>query len=456
MQERQTLGKYQIDQVLGEGGMGIVYKGYDPLIDRPVAIKTVRRSLLVGDRGKELLERFHQEAMAVGRLTHQNIIAIYDYDEGGQTGTPYFVMEYVKGREISDYLQPDTPLRFELAIDIILQVLNALGYAHAQGIIHRDIKPANIILLSNNQVKIADFGIARIMDPDLTQADNAAASLDLTQTGMVLGSPRYMSPEQCMGLPLDARSDLYSTALVLYELLTGNKAFSGKLPKAVYDRVSNPVPPAPNTSDPRVSKLFDQVLRKALAKEPANRYQDAAAFAQALRAQTQPPAVRPPGRSWLRQGIAATVFLGLVAALSLIPQIRNGSAPPPATLDAEKPANAPMPPQPSKQLSEQERQKVERLLSVAKMHLLVGRLVTPTGSNAHYAFEQVQKIDPQNPQAANGIRDISARLEQQIERLLAEGQDGKARALAYEGLKFYPNDPPLQRLAQRLGANNPP
>ena len=441
MPERQNLGKYQIDRVLGEGGMGIVYKGYDPRIDRPVAIKTIRRSLLEGTRGQELLQRFHQEAVAVGRLMHQNIIAIHEYDEDNRSGTPYFVMEFVEGREIGNQLKSGVPFRYEHAIDISLQLLSALGYAHAHGIVHRDIKPANIILLEDNQVKVADFGIARIMDPDRTEADNNAAGHDLTQTGMVLGSPRYMSPEQCMGRPLDARSDLYSTALVLYEMLTGKKAFAGKLPGAVYERVQNSVPPTPSTSDVRIKNLFNQVLKKALAKDPADRYQNAEEFAQALRTQIQAPTQRP-GHNWLIPGIAGVAALTLVAMLWLILQIGSTEAPAVSVIEV---------PTPQQQLSPEEQLKVERLLRVAKMHLLVGRLVTPTGSNAHYAFEQIQKIDPLNPMAASGIRDIPERLQEQIEQMLAEGQADNAKELVFEGLKLYPDHQPLQRLAQRLG-----
>ncbi len=450
MADRRTLGKYQIDQVLGEGGMGIVYKGYDPRIDRPVAIKTVRRSLLAGARGQELLDRFHKEAMAVGRMTHQNIIAIYDYDQDPQTGTPYFVMEYVQGREVRDCIKEGVPLRYELAVSIALQTLSALGYAHAHGVIHRDIKPANIILLSDNQVKIADFGIARIMDPELTQSDTNGANLDLTQTGMVLGSPRYMSPEQCLGHPLDARSDLYSTALVLYELLTGTKAFSGKLPGAVYDRVQKPVPSPPRSADRRVRSLFNQVLHKALARNPDERYQSAEAFAEALSANIRPVASANWHR-WLRPALAGTALVAgtaLIIAAALV--VTTLTIPTPET-DTPTPQNADKPPAAALQLSPDEQQKVERLLQVARMHLMVGRLVTPTGSNAHYAFEQVQKIDPGNPIAASGIEDISARLEQQVTRMIDEGEPYKARELVFEGLKFYPDHPPLLRLAQQLG-----
>ncbi|OMH39191.1 serine/threonine-protein kinase [Motiliproteus sp. MSK22-1] len=443
---RSEFGKYRIDSILGEGGMGVVYKGYDPLIARVVAIKTIHNNLLEGTLGNELRNRFRREARAVGRLTHQNIIAIYEYDEEKVDGTPYFVMEFVEGREINDCIREGESFSLERAIGIIEQVLSALGYAHSLGVIHRDIKPANIILLENDRVKIADFGIARVQDLDATQLGKTRLkNPDLTQAGMVLGSPRYMSPEQCLGREVDPRSDLYSTALVLYELVTGTKAFSGRSAHNLAERLQNPIPPAPKTDDPKVLNLYNRVLKKALAKEPDDRYQSAEAFVDALRSFAA-PGRRPSGANvpWRWAAGAAVLLVAGLSGWFWMEQGTGEYVPPAAIIDTSKQVEP---------LSPEQEKKVTRLLRVAKTHILVGRLVSPMGSNAYYAFNLVQQIDPRNQEAANGIRTISVKLEQQIEQLIKDGKKDKAQDLITEGLKYFPNHPALERINQTFEKN---
>ena len=209
MAEFTKLGKYEIRGELGRGAMGVVYEGYDPLIERVVALKTIRADQLVGENAREIVARFRREAQAAGRLSHPNIVSIYDFGE--DAGVWYIAMEFIKGRELKEYFEAQQRFSTADSVRIMTQILSALGYSHKLGVIHRDIKPANIILLPDGSVKVADFGIAHI------------ESSELTQVGAVLGTPSYMSPEQIQGLPIDGRSDLFSVGVILYQFLTGER-----------------------------------------------------------------------------------------------------------------------------------------------------------------------------------------------------------------------------------------
>ena len=207
------LGKYEIRRELGRGAMGIVYEGFDPFIERTVAIKSIQKSMLDTSEAEEILSRFRREAKAAGRLTHPNIISVYEYGEDGEVA--FIAMEFIVGTELKEYF--DRATRFEIndCVKIISQILEALGYSHSRGVIHRDIKPSNILITKDGQVKIADFGIARI------------ESSEFTQVGTVLGTPSYMSPEQFMGLTADRRGDIYSAGVILYLFLIGERPFTG-------------------------------------------------------------------------------------------------------------------------------------------------------------------------------------------------------------------------------------
>jgi serine/threonine-protein kinase len=262
------LGKYEVRRELGQGAMGIVYEGFDPMIGRRVALKTVRRDQLDRAEVEEILARFKREAQAAGRLNHPNIVAIYEYGE--DDGTAFIAMEFVEGRELRDYF--DAGERFPMAeiVRIMGQLLDALDYSHKNGVVHRDIKPANIIMLKDGTVKVADFGIARIESSNLTQA------------GSVLGTPSYMSPEQFMGQTVDGRSDLFSAGIVLYQFLTGEKPFTGAL-TTIMHKVLKEEPPAPSELNVQVPRPFDALIRKALAKRPDERFQNGREFAIALK-----------------------------------------------------------------------------------------------------------------------------------------------------------------------------
>lgn len=259
------ISRYRLLRTLGRGAMGVVYLGYDEAIDRQVAIKTIHRTLLEGRDGAEWLERFRREVRAAGRCLHPNIVTVFEYGE--ETGVPYIVMEYVQGRELRDYLKDRQPLPLANAVAVTVQVLHALNHAHASGVVHRDIKPGNIILLPDSQVKVSDFGIARV-----------EATSGMTQQGMTVGTPAYMAPEQFSGREADRRADIYATGVVLFEMLTGNRPFAGRGAGELMYKVLNDPPPLVTTLNPRLPSELDAVLKKALAKAPEGRFQSAGEF----------------------------------------------------------------------------------------------------------------------------------------------------------------------------------
>jgi serine/threonine-protein kinase len=326
----QTLGKYEVRREIGQGGMGVVYEGYDPLIERRVALKVVRSAQFEASLEEELLARLRREAQAAGRLSHPNIVSVYDYgEEAGPSGegrasrSAWIAMEFVEGRELESHFEKHE--RFPLAevARIMGELLDALQYSHERGVVHRDIKPANIMLLGNGAVKVADFGIARV------------ESSTLTQVGTVMGSPSHMSPEQFMGQTVDARSDIYSAGVVLYQLLTADLPFSGSF-TAVMHKVLNEQPTLPSALNVQAPRPLDAVIRRAMAKRPEDRYQSAAEFKRAIGEalsagrETLPDAtvVRPSGElqeTVLRAGSAAASVAAAAGA------VRDGSRAVPAT-----------------------------------------------------------------------------------------------------------------------------
>ena len=295
----QKLGKYEIRRELGSGAMGVVYEGWDPGIARRVALKTVKRDQLDRADAGETLARFQREAQAAGRLSHPNIVAIYEYGEeaDGQGGSTAFIaMEFVEGRELRSYFDNNERFALPEAGRIMGQLLAALGHAHQHGIVHRDIKPANIILLNDGTAKVADFGIARIESSNLTQA------------GAVLGTPAYMSPEQFMGQTVDGRSDLFSSGVILYQFLTGDKPFTGTLTTLMH-KVLKEEPPAPSELNVQVPRPFDALIRRALAKRPDERFQTAQEFAAAVATAIQGTATN-----------ADATLMGIDATLTDLPQ----------------------------------------------------------------------------------------------------------------------------------------
>ncbi len=261
------LGKYEIRAELGRGAMGVVYEGFDPRIKRVVALKTIRADQLAGEASAEVVARFRREAEAAGRLTHPNIVAIYDFDE--DDGTLYIAMELVRGRELAEFFSASERFALPDSVRIMSQILAALDYSHRQGVVHRDIKPANIFLLDDGTAKVADFGIAHV------------ESSNLTKVGTVIGTPAYMSPEQILGLPVDGRSDLFSAGVILYQLLTGERPFSGSA-TTIMQKVLKEIPLPPSSLNVQLPAALDAVVTRALAKRPEERYQTAQEFSVAL------------------------------------------------------------------------------------------------------------------------------------------------------------------------------
>ena len=290
----ESLGRYKIKRVLGKGAMGVVYEGLDPRLSRTVAVKTILVGELDPATAQEYSMRFAREAQAVARLNHPNIVQVYDFGEEGEIA--YIVMEYIRGKELKAAF--DTGERFTLreSTRLMTELLEALDFAHNEGVVHRDIKPANVMVDHEGHVKLADFGVARISDPDRQGA---------TQVGTMVGTPAYMSPEQVQGLKIDRRTDIFSAGVVFYQFLTGQRPFQGGGAFSVAKRIVQDDPPAPSLIIDSISPEYDEIVSRALAKDPDKRFQSAGEFAEALqRAAEGLPAEVPEDDStqMLREG----------------------------------------------------------------------------------------------------------------------------------------------------------
>ena len=291
MTQPAQLGRYDVVAEIGRGAMGVVYRAVDPMLERTVAIKTINMALDPGEM-EQYEKRFTIEARAAGGLNHPNIVIIYDIGRSGDLA--YMAMEFLEGRELKELIAGNelTPDR---ALDIVAQVADGLAYAHSHEVVHRDVKPANIMILKDGRVKITDFGIARMRTADVR-----------TQTGVVLGSPRYLSPEQVLGKRCDARADIFSLGVILYEMITGQAPFNGIDVNSLMFQIVNFTPPPPTSINPALPPVLDLIIAKALAKNADERYAGIAEFAADLRACRQ-------------QGAATTMPLTPVAAPQMIP-----------------------------------------------------------------------------------------------------------------------------------------
>ncbi|HEY4172854.1 MAG TPA: serine/threonine-protein kinase [Rhodopila sp.] len=317
------IGRYRVERELGRGAMGVIYQAHDPVIGREVAIKLIKANLIDGDERADYIARFQREAQAAGRCMHPNIVAIYDF--ALHDGDPFLAMEFVEGTSLADVLRERGRFALGDAIGIILQVLDALACAHQSGVIHRDVKPANILLLPGNRVKMTDFGIARF--------DGS----ELTQHGMMVGTPSYMSPEQCRGDEVDARSDLFAVGAVLYEMLVGVRAFAGRDATEVMYRLVHGEPADLGS----LAEGLAAVLRRALAKAPDGRFGSAREMEAALRAASVPAAEPDAGATVIAQGSqsriteaegaraerALAAYLGPIAKILVKRELRSATSP---------------------------------------------------------------------------------------------------------------------------------
>jgi CHASE2 domain-containing sensor protein/tRNA A-37 threonylcarbamoyl transferase component Bud32 len=270
VQSVSQFGRYKVIETIGRGGMGMVYKGVDPILDRPVALKTIKLDFALSPAEiKELKDRLIREAKAAGKLSHPNIVTIYDVGE--QEGLYYIAMEYLSGYTLNEFIKKKGELNYRIVAKIIIQTCEAISYAHSHGIVHRDIKPANIMLLDDFHVKVMDFGIARL---DTTS---------LTQSNVALGIPHYISPEQLEGKTADKRSDIFSLGVVIYEFLTKQKTFQGENISTLMYRILNHNPVAPSSINDKIPLVFDHIVAKSMAKKPEERYQDAEEISKVLR-----------------------------------------------------------------------------------------------------------------------------------------------------------------------------
>ena len=265
----QKLGRFEIIREIGKGAMGVVYLAHDPRIDRKIAIKMISIPAGVSsEEAREAQHRFVREAQAAGKLTHPNIITIYDVVE--EADRTYIAMEYIDGETLEAHTRPGGQLPLSKILSVISQACSALDYAHHHEVIHRDIKPANLMLLKGDLLKVTDFGLAKNPDANLTQA------------GVLVGTPNYMSPEQISGRPMDGRSDFFSLGVVLYELLTGERPFGGDTISTIIYRILYEEPRPPRILNEKLPPAFDAILKRALAKDPDDRFQNGTQFSDAL------------------------------------------------------------------------------------------------------------------------------------------------------------------------------
>ena len=344
------VGKYELRHQIGRGALGVVYEAYDTVIERPVALKMLRTDVFAPEQLADVRARFKREAHSAGRLSHPNIVTIFDYGE--HEGAPYIAMDLMTGEELARSLESGARMALPQVVRVMEQLLSALAYAHESGIVHRDIKPSNVFVLRDGTIKMVDFGLARI------EASN------LTETGALLGTPAYMSPEQFLGLPVDARSDIFSAGVMLYQMLTGDRPFSGS-PSTIMQKVLRQDPVEPSVLNPTLSAAWDDLIKRALAKKPDDRLQSARQFADYMRLVSEgkplpgtapsgdatviidatvrlaPPAVAGKRRWPIVAGISAGVVAVAAAAVALFNRPVPVATPTPAPSVSQAPAPRP-------------------------------------------------------------------------------------------------------------------
>jgi serine/threonine-protein kinase len=419
------VGKYELRHQVGRGAMGVVYEAYDTVIERRVALKMLRTDVYAPEQLPDVRARFKREAHSAGRLSHPNIVTIFDYGE--HEGAPFIAMDFMEGEELARSLESGARMALPQVARLMEQILAALAYAHDRGVVHRDIKPSNIFVLRDGTLKIVDFGLAR------TEASN------LTETGTLLGTPAYMSPEQFLGLPVDARSDLFSIGVMLYQMLTGDRPFSGS-PSTIMQKVLRQDPVEPSVLNPTLSAAWDTLVKRALAKKPADRLQSAREFSEYIHLVLQgkplpagaelpedatvridatvrlaPPQPAPQRKSSLAAFAAAGVLASAAAAAGWFyfrPVPAPATPPPTAPVAAVQapappvPAIAPEPPKPAPKPRPEKRVKAERPAAKPKREERVEPAPQPPPAAAT-VVAKVEKPAPPPTQPARAGKVVS-------------------------------------------------
>ena len=448
----RSVGKYEVVDAIGAGGMGTVYRAFDPTLERMVALKIVHLDRLHDVAPEQLRERFRNEARAVARLNHPAIVTIFDYDDQDPVGA-YIAMEYVQGCALDEYVRQRPELHLEDAVSAMQQVLAGLDYAHGKDVVHRDIKPSNLLVTRDGLVKITDFGIARI------------GPRNTTQTGMLVGTPQYMAPEQYMGGVVDHRCDIHAAGAVLYELLTGSPPFTGTSAEVMY-KVCHEVPKPLSSVNPEIPVSFDPIVAKALEKQAVNRYASALEFQNALRTSWNEISERPPSDKLSQSARTIATAIHRQPASQVRPAPPGGtpprvapqSVPGPGPLAASHPAAPAAAPTPA---AAKEPAKPPPSKALPRP----GTPATPAtpGSLVAWSREQLAEIERQllplvGPMARILVRDAAATTasRQELYQLLAshlESEDERRRFLTAGGEKLTTGSKPARSIS---GGVRPP
>lgn len=439
---------YTIERNIGQGAMASVYLAMHQNLERRVALKLMAGSLVTDETFRE---RFLKEGKIVAQLNHPNIITIYDI---GVVQSNYFMaMEYVSGGTLKDRMK--NPMPPDEAVEILVALAKALGYAHKRNFIHRDVKPANILFRDDGTPVLSDFGIAKTL----------GGGTQMTRTGWAVGTPSYMSPEQALGKSVDARCDLYSLGVMFFEMLTGKKPYvAGDSFAVALMHVNDPIPRLPEELS-----AFQSIIDRLMAKNPDDRFPDADTLIETLQpfrpepstgtttaSTKRPKPIGASGDRWPLWAGAGVVVLGLGGYFGYAILLQPVPPEPEPMIANITPREDPfgVENQVARTLTEAQRVQVEQLLEMAQLNLEIGRLVDPPVSNAAHGFREVLKLDPNNEQAREGLQEIAGYFLEQTRDGLSQGEPRNSlRGLVEAGLLAMPRHPELLELQQELNRN---
>jgi len=438
--------KYEILEELGRGGMASVYKAVQKNLNRLVALKVIHKNL-VNYRDREFLERFQREAQLSASLNHPNIVTVYDV--GFEGGVHYIAMQYLEGRDLHHIIRDSGKLSIDESIKMIAPIAEALDYAHNKGIVHRDIKSSNIIITTGGKAMLTDFGIA-----------HAASDTKLTQTGMVIGTPEYMSPEQAISGQVDAQSDLYSLGVVLYECITGNVPFKGETPVATIYKIVNEKAEPLNKVVPNAPKWLESIMNKVLAKDKKKRFVTGTDFSNALRSKQQQTMEVPaseaetiviskddahkiekryhPYRLKIYYAAAAILILSglgfLLSEYGAFSFLYGGN-------------------KSFESLNDLEKRRVELLLEEGDELMTLHKLIMPEDQNAAGKYSEVLKIHESNLIAKSKLEQISASVIKDVDSLLKRNETSKVEVLLDHSIRYFPDNSKLKGYYKNIKVN---